>query len=151
MRRLSQSIFDILQNFPGFVMLIQRKPILPIDDKSAETLYNLWKESTKDGVVTDVKADNLTTLVEKGYIRQKGKLIEITDKGQKLVLEMGLSQPNRFSKDTTPSYSEIKLRSANQRKRVTFTKKASKDVQSFNLKKVRNDSVNKKQDQSKDS
>lgn len=150
MKRYSQSIFDILQKYPGFIMLIQKNPILAIDDKSAETLYNIWKESTNDQVV--LKSDNnIGTLLEKGYIRKNGNGIEITEKGRNLVLEMGLNSPNAFSKDSMPSYSQIKTKASNKRQKVTFTKKASKeDIPVFNLKKERsNDPVNKKQNRAR--
>jgi DNA-binding PadR family transcriptional regulator len=118
MKRFSQSIFDLLQKYPNFIMMIRQDPVLPIDDTSAETLYNIWKGSSgKD-------AKNISKLVDKGYIRKTGEIIELTEKGKNLILEMGLSSPNSFAKTTMPTYSEIKTKSA-KRERKTFIKKAS--------------------------
>lgn len=147
MKRYSQSIFDILQRYPGFIMLIQKDPVLPIDDKSADTLYNIWKHSTNNQLEINSENENMTKLLETGYIRKSGDIVEITDKGKNLVLEMGLGRPNSFSTEPEPSYSDIKKRASQRnRKRVTFTKKASKEIEPFNLKKARsNVTVNKKQ------
>lgn len=138
MKRFSQNIFELLQKYPGFIMMIQRKPVLPIDDKAAETLYNLWKNNLDRKIAANTDSKNLSTLIEKGYIRKTGEIIELTDKGRNLVLEMGLSSPNSFAKAPMPTYSEIKTKSA-KRDRKTFTKKASNDIPAFNLKKVRSD------------
>lgn len=151
MKRYSQNIFDLLQKYPGFVMMLNTKKSLPIDDKSAETLYNLWKSNTEKKITaTTSDQKSLTTLVEKGYVRKAGNSVELTEKGKTLVLEIGLSSPNALCKAPMPTYSDIKTKSA-KRERRTFVKKASNDIPAFNLKveRKKNDSTNKKQIKSK--
>jgi len=151
MKRFSQSIFDLLQKYPGFIMMIQRNPVLPIDNKSAETLYNIWKQNRGKELTANEDNKSLATLVEKGYVRKMGNLVELTEKGKNLILEMGLSSPNALSKSPMPTYSDIKTKGA-KRDRKTFVKKASSDIPAFNLKKARqNDLVNKQQDKTKGS
>lgn len=145
MKRFSQSIFELLQKYPGFIMMIQKNPVLPIDDKSAETLYNIWKENSNKELTANGDNKSLSTLVEKGYVRKLGNSIELTEKGKTLILEMGLNSPNALCKVPMPTYSDIKTKSA-KRDRKTFVKKAAKEIPAFNLKKVRSDDrVNKQQ------
>lgn len=127
MNKESQSIFELIRMFPT-----RREP--GISDTEADALYKLWlgasPGSSKIKASSDIK--DLRSLIAKGYIRQSGVGMEITDKGRQIIVEMVTHAPNALDKSATmPTYKDIKSRVARSGKQ-TFTKRAERDKKVYN-------------------
>lgn len=130
----AQSIMDLLRMLPRFVEY-------PISDKEAATLYDMWQKAPpgQDALIANISdADSkvMAALLNKGYIKQSGPALAITDKGRKIIVEMVTSAPNALDKKAKmPTYRQIKTKTARSSSQ-TFTKRASQNKsEPFNLKK----------------
>lgn len=122
MDKQSQSIFELIRLIP-----IRREP--PISDAEADALYGLWMsaEPGSSVVASSLGDKSIRSLLAKGYVRQAGSNLEITEKGRQIIVEMVTHAPNALDKGgKMPSYRDIKAKVARSGKQ-TFTKRANSE------------------------
>ena len=101
-----------------------------ISDQEAKLLYDLWKASPAGGklAVAGGQNETLTNLKIKGYLSGLGDCLKLTQRGQRLIREMAIWEPNSFEKKAEmPPYSKIKDKKAS-RPRQTHVAKQSKQA-----------------------
>jgi hypothetical protein len=126
---------------PNFFVLIPRdagQQAQLLTDEEADILYGMWKSSSPGarGVAPPSgKSGAVRSLKAKGYVSGID-VLELTERGRKVIVEMATREPNALDRRAMPAYSDIK-KSANKRSRQTFTRTVksagSSEANSFNL------------------
>lgn len=95
MKKQSQSLLDFINVFPLQAIVVRHNS--PVNNKEAQTLFNIWKADRDDDgnfeVPQDADVTSIASLTTKGMITNKHRgfldnpvrKVEITDKGSNII------------------------------------------------------------------